>query len=331
MATIEENINRLKSAKANIKSAIISKGVAVDDSLTLDAYAEKISSIVVNKYTGDTISVRDYRIKFAYSTFYEVPDWADFKGVTDMSEMFYGCSSLTTIPQIDTSSVTNMHAMLVNCSSLTTIQLIDTSRVTNMRSMLANCSSLTTIPQIDTSSVTSMALMLSNCSSLTTIPQIDTSSVTDMESMFSGCKGLTTIPQIDTSNVTSMEFMFRGCSSLTTIPQIDTSSVTNMYGMFTGCTSLTTIPQINTSTVENMDYIFRYCTSLTDLGGFIGLKCNLDLSSCRAITHDSIMNVINNAADVTGNDIRLKLGSANLAKITDEEKAVATNKGWTLA
>jgi hypothetical protein len=27
----------------------------------------------------------------------------------------------------------------------------------------------------------------------------------------------------------------------------------------------------------------------------------------------------------------LTLGSTNLAKLTDEEKAIATNKGWTLA
>ena len=73
MATIEENINRLKSAKANIKSAIISKGVTVDDSLTIDAYADLISSIVVNQYTGDTISVGDYGMKFAYATWESIP------------------------------------------------------------------------------------------------------------------------------------------------------------------------------------------------------------------------------------------------------------------
>ena len=41
------------------------------------------------------------------------------------------------------------------------------------------------------------------------------------------------------------------------------------------------------------------------------------------------MNVINQAATVT--DKTMTLGSENLAKLTDEQKAVATSKGWTLA
>ena len=255
MSTIAEEIQRLKEAKSSIKTSIENKGVTVSETATLDAYPALIDSIASNP----TISVRDYGIKFAYSNFYEVPGWADFEGVTDMSRMFYECGNIKTIPLIDTSSVT------------------------------------------------------------------------DMSNMFRNCTSLTTIPQINTSSVTIMAGMFYNCTSLTTIPQIDTSSVTNMNGMFRSCTSLTTIPQINTSSVESMAGMFQICSSLTDLGGFIGLKCNLDLSPCRAITHDSIMNVINKAADVTESPATLQLGRTNLAKITDEEKSIATNKGWTLA
>lgn len=88
---------------------------------------------------------------------------------------------------------------------------------------------------------------------------------------------------------------------------------------------------MDTSNVYNMDTMFQGCTSLTDLGGFVGLKTNLDLSYCTKLTHDSIINVINKAADVTSSPKTLTLGSTNLAKISDEEKAIATAKGWTLA
>lgn len=236
MSTISEEIQRLKQAKSSIKASIENKGVTVSDTATLDAYPALIDSIASNP----TISVKDYRIKFAYSDFEEVPDWADFEGVTDMSHMFYLCNNITTIPQIDTSSTTNMTRM------------------------------------------------------------------------FEGCKRLTTIPQIDTSSVEYMGSMFQNCSSLTSIPLIDASSLMEVPSMF------------------------RACSSLTDLGGFAGLHAGIDLSVC-PLTHDSIMNVINNAADVNnvpgfdGGSIRLKLGSTNLAKITDEEKSIATNKGWTLA
>jgi hypothetical protein len=45
------------------------------------------------------------------------------------------------------------------------------------------------------------------------------------------------------------------------------------------------------------------------------------------------MNVINILKDYSGSGTTytLTLGSTNLAKLTDAEKAIATEKGWTLA
>lgn len=169
-------------------------------------------------------------------------------------------------------------------------------------------------------------------SSFSEVPDgLDFEGVTDMSRMFYLCTNITTIPQIDTSSAINMTRMFEGCKGLTTIPQIDTSSVEYMSGMFRNCSSLTSIPLIDASSLMEGLSMFFACKSLTDLGGFAGLQAGVDLSVC-PLTHDSIMNVINNAADVTGSmNLRLKFGSTNLAKITDEEKAIATNKGWTLA
>lgn len=168
-------------------------------------------------------------------------------------------------------------------------------------------------------------------SSFSEVPDgLDFEGVTDMSRMFYMCINITTIPQIDTSSAINMTRMFEGCKGLTTIPQIDTSNVEYMGAMFRNCSSLTSIPLIDASSLMEGISMFFACKSLTNLGGFAGLHAGIDLSHC-PLTHDSIMNVINNAADVTDYDIRLKLGSANLAKITDEEKSIATNKGWTLA
>lgn len=169
-------------------------------------------------------------------------------------------------------------------------------------------------------------------STFTEIPQVfDFSDMTDMGYMFAYCSNLTTIPKIDTSNANTMVYMFSSCGSLSEIPVMDTSNVTEIYGMFINCTSLSSVPEMDVSNVTYMDYMFRSCSSLTDLGGFVGLKCDLDLSESSHITHDSLMNVINKAADVTAAPATLTLGSTNLAKLSDEEKAVATSKGWTLA
>lgn len=109
---------------------------------------------------------------------------ANTTSITDMDNMFYNCTSLTTVPLFDTSSVTTMVAMFYG-SKLTSVPLFNTSNVTNMDSMFA-ASTLTSVPLFDTSNVTRMAGMFAR-SSLTTIPLFDTSSATNMSQMFQYC------------------------------------------------------------------------------------------------------------------------------------------------
>ena len=60
-------------------------------------------------------------MKFAYSSFTEVPKWVDFNGITDMSNMFNSCQQLQTIPEIDTSNVTKATNMFNYCPNLKTL------------------------------------------------------------------------------------------------------------------------------------------------------------------------------------------------------------------
>ena len=156
----------------------------------------------------------------------------DFANVTTLRRFFSGASKLKKITWPSTFVTTNvkdMGAMFHLCSSLTSVPQMDTSNVTSMASMYEGCSSLTSIPQMNTSKVTSMASMFNNCKSLTTVPLMNTSKVTSMSYMFNDCTSLTTVPQIDTSNVTDMSCMFKGCSKLpATFPwAIDCSKITN--------------------------------------------------------------------------------------------------------
>ena len=261
------------------------------------------------------------------------------ESVTDMSMLFEDCTSLTSIPYFDTSSVTSMHDMFNGCTSLTTIPQLDTSSATDLNAMFSGCTSLTTIPQLDTSSVTSMHEMFSGCTSLTSIPQLDTSSATDLKAMFWGCSSLTTVPHLDTSSVTDMRFLFAYCSSLTTVPPIVTSNVTEIGYMFTDCESLTSIPLLDCSSITEKISPFQMSSNLynlTDLGGFKDLKVGWSIDFLNMIpnvTVESLMNVINNLYDLTANGLSgqtLKFGTPNLNKLTDEQIAVAINKGWTL-
>ena len=88
---------------------------------------------------------------------------ANTTGITDMSYMFFSCSSLTSISLFDTSSVINMSYMFYSCTLLTTVPLFDTSSVINIYDIFDSCTSLTTVPLFDTSSVTNMSSMFYNC------------------------------------------------------------------------------------------------------------------------------------------------------------------------
>ena len=217
MSTISEEIQRLKQAKSNMKAAIISKGVTVDDSLTIDAYADLISNIVVNQYTGETISVGDYGMKFAYATWESIPSFLSFSKVWNVEGMFYNNINLTG------ATLTITEAMVCTSS-------------------------------------------------------------------------------------------FAGCSRLKEVTLNGAENVADTINMFYGC------------------------SSLTDFSGLRNVRLSLNLSPCSSLTQTSLLNTIDGLYDFTGNGLNpgssqgtLTLGTTNLNKLTDEQKAIATSKGWTLA
>ena len=167
------------------------------------------------------------------------------------------------------------------------------------------------------------------CSELTDVQKLDTSNVTTMSSMFSNCSKLITIPKLDTSNVMDMGGMFASCSNLTTIPQLDTSKVTNMLLMFNSCSKLNIIPQLDVSKVSNMNSMFIGCRELKEIH-MTGMKVSFDISASTLFTREALVEIINNLATITKTQT-LTMGSTNLAKLTNEDKSIATNKGWTLA
>ena len=132
----------------------------------------------------------------------------------------------------------------------------------------------------------------------------------------------------DTANVTNMNNMFTSCNNLTTIPQLDTSKVTTMSNMFSGCSKLTSIPQLDASKVTDMNTIFNSCTSLTSIGLY-GFTRSVDITPT-ALGHDAIVAFLNQAGVAYNSYQTIRIGSTKLALLSDEEKAIASNKGWKL-
>ena len=150
--------------------------------------------------------------------------------------------------------------------------------------------------------------------------------------LFEGYKGTSIDGLIsfnDTANVTDMSYMFRNCSKLTTIPELDTSKVTDMSYMFDSCSNLTTIPSLDASNVASFSTIFYDCSKLTSIG-LHGFKRSINISQT-ALGHDALVAFLNQAGTAYNSSQKITMGSDKLALLSDEEKAIATNKGWQLA
>ena len=162
-------------------------------------------------------------------------------------------------------------------------------------------------------------------------PLVDTSKANNMTAMFSNCTNLIQVPLLNTSNVVHFDDMFYNCYNLVSIPKFDTSNLYSASLMFGGCDKLVRVPLLNFSKAEQIRNMLSGCSELVELGGFSNLAVNLDLSSSRKLSVDSLMNVINEAKDLseTGS-ATLTLGT-NISKLTEDQIAIATSKGWTIA
>ena len=310
--SIADQITRIKNAKLAIKEAIKNKGVNVSDTAKLDEYASLIDSIEVGNGgadDGDGISLDDW-LKIRTN---------DYKY---FAYLFYGCNATSLdVSNFDTSQATNMSRMFHMCNRLTSLDVsnFNTSNVTDMSNMFYNCNSLKTldVSNFNTSNVTNMNNMFYNCYDLKTldVSNWDTSNVTDIGNMFYYCSSLTSLDvnNWDTSKVTTMGYAFQRCTGLTSLDlsNWDGSKVTSSSGFRLFGASTNDMPQ------------------LTDFKAPKNIGANFDVSQCPNLTHDSLMSIINNLVQVSSSKT-LTLGATNLAKLSDEEKAIATNKGWTL-
>ena len=138
---------------------------------------------------------------------------------------------------------------------------------------------------------------------------------------------------------------------------LNTKGATSMYFAFYG-TVFTRLPVIDLSSANNTAYCFNYnvkCTKIDKIicsantawhsstfdfanleecifEGVIGSN-NFNLSKCTKLNRESLLTAINCFDDYSGTTTKrtATFGTTNLDKLTDSEKAIATQKGWTLA
>lgn len=275
------------------------------------------------------------------------------------SNMFENCVNLETAPAI---TVSYGDYIFKNCEKLTDIsnfkvyfEKLASSRCSTA-GMFYGCKSLETL--LSTSSsynywyrAYNYTEMFYGCEKLntTTLISIGTSSSSTLpyilDSMFEGCTSLTR-PVISTvssnrgTNYTASR-MYYGCTALTKGASFSFSKFKDISYMYQGCTSMTQIADMDCPLIANCSNFAYNCTALTTLGGFTNLGQQASLTGttsminrCSALTHDSILNVINGLYDraTAGYSVlTLKLHANTLALLSDEEIAIATNKGWIIS
>lgn len=214
-------------------------------------------------------------------------------------------------------------------------ELVDTSKMTRMAAMFQSCSHLQEldVSDWDVSGVTTMATLFTFCYRLLylDVSNWDTRNVTNMQSLFHDCISLSflDVSKWDVSKVTRMDAMFRSLQSLGSLDltKWDVSKVTNVDYMFYDQNSKGTLRSIiGGRTIE--DVISNDISCLNGLrvaqSNMFGNVKNLDRASLRAL--------INGLADLTGQTAQtLTLGSTLMAKLTEEDIAIAVNKNWTIS
>lgn len=164
-------------------------------------------------------------------------------------------------------------------------------------------------------------------SGITEFPALDMSGVTSMQYSFKNCEALLYVPDMDFSGCTTLYECFRQCTNLKRVGKLRTPNVKKMYSLFRNCLSLESIGEIDLSSVDSLNLIFANCRCLSDITFVGSINISLDLRPTPA-SADTIMSAINALCE-NGEGKVLYLGTL-AEKITDEQKLIAYNKGWSI-
>ena len=248
------------------------------------------------------------------------------------------------VEQISTEPVpTNPRAVFAYDSSTSIVVpklvVVDVTDATDLSYSFSYCSLTSlTLPAGFGQKAKTLSSCFNSCTSMTSLslPAGFGQAARNIYGCFFGCRSLTqlAIPDGFGQNAEQMHLCFQNCTSLTslTLPAGFGQNALYAQSCFQGCTSLTSLslPAGFGQKALNLSGCFTKCTALKTITGNPNFKTSFSLSDSTELTHDSIMVVINGLQTVTSTQT-LTLGSTNLAKITDAEKKIATDKGWTLA
>ena len=218
-------------------------------------------------------------------------------------------------------------------------KLLDVSSVTNLKNAWQNCHNLQSlnISGWNVSSVTDITSAWNACYNLQSldISGWDVSGVIYMSNAWNSCYNLQSLNLSgwDVSGVTNLSTAWAYCSSLQSLNLSgwDTGSVTNLSAAWQNCYILQSLNLSgwDTGSVTNLSAAWQNCYSLVDYWPSV-ISINHNYDGAAALSIASLLRIIASLPVVT--EARtLALGQNNKLKLTAEQIAVATQKGWTVA
>ncbi len=205
IATYESSTQTL-TFKENVGETLPGNSAWVKDKQTVADIKRKLGNVTIVHIVFDK----------SFSTYAPTSLYKFFANLTKLK-------TITGLEYLNTEKVTNMSYMFFKCSSLTSLDVthFNTAKVTNMNRLFSYCSSLTSldVTHFNTAKVTNMNSMFDSCSSLTSldVTYFNTANVTGMNNMFYSCSALTTIYASDNFVTDKVEYsynMFYDCTSL---------------------------------------------------------------------------------------------------------------------
>ena len=204
-----------------------------------------------------------------YATLREVVQFGTVEW-RSMREMFQSCNRMTFAPDIDTpdlSKVTDMREMFRGCSAFNQpLEKWDVGNVTDMSLMFSFCRSFNQpLEKWDVGNVTDMSLMFSFCSVFNQpLEKWNVGKVTNMSEMFRGCSAFNQpLEKWDVGRVTAMGNMFSGCSAFNQpLEKWDVGKVKDMREMFCDCGVFNqSLEKWNVGKVKDMREMFSGCSA----------------------------------------------------------------------
>lgn len=339
--SLSEKIAELKqnllTSINSLKTILQEKGVTVSDDDTLTTLIQKVETIQVG--VGDEEIdqlILDYGYGNSMSLLEDVPSKA-LQLAKDALATSYSVTST-----LDKGYTTVMD----NADKAAIIALPDLNSYNNTSVKLLDCKNLKYIPPIDLSKVNSLFKFVGGCRSLEelNIINFDFSQLSmngsPYYSAFNSCwklkkiTGLNGVPPVGSA----VGAMWAGDYVLD-IPYIDTRNCTDMDQYFPKGSQATqeTFPPVNFEGVtkdqimltQNETEYHRIFAKNMSFEGTIYKDIKMYSHS---LTRESYIDLFEHLADYSSGEAHnCIIGSTALGKLTDEDKAIAINKNWTLS